>query len=214
MSTDTIDKSDIEPAETVEQEIDVNEVLLALVNNTDGQSLVGEGIPPGSIPFAKYVPADDPEDAGHWEITVGCGEYSFRVPEYGDHSDAVGLGRDIAWSFCHAGLLILQLLKRVRDLEAENKRLTISPAARMAVLEQQVADWHEKRYGAVKVGPTTRKLGEEYGELMEALLSGDLDRIEEEAADVALVLTHIVRGVSGGSLSACMARKFDRVLSR
>lgn len=208
-----LDLSDVDPDETCKEAVDVDRVLEGLLNGQDSREPLFD-IPPGSVPFARYKYPTDPQDIGEWQISVGDDSDFIRVREFGETSDAAGYGREVAWSICHAGIAILQLINRVRELEAENKRLAIDPADRMTVLEEQVAEWHDKRYGPVNTGPTVRKLGEEYGEFMEALLSGDLHRIEEEAADVALVLTHIVRGESGGSLSACMARTFDRVLSR
>lgn len=86
----------------------------------------------------------------------------------------------------------------------------------MNALEADLADWHRRKFGpAVDVPATVRKLGEEVGELVEALLIGEPASIDEEAGDVALVLAHLVRasgGPAGGSLERAMRDKFGWLL--
>lgn len=87
----------------------------------------------------------------------------------------------------------------------------------MSDLEQLLAEWHEKRFGrSVNLPATIRKLGEEFGELAEAMAIGGETEIVNEAADMALVLCHIVRGITDGreTLESAMREKFDVVLSR
>ena len=64
----------------------------------------------------------------------------------------------------------------------------------MTRLEEQIKAWHDECYGPVSTWPTYRKLLEEVGELAEALASGDETWINEEAGDVAFVLTNLIRG--------------------
>ncbi len=74
--------------------------------------------------------------------------------------------------------------------------------------ESRLADWHRRKYGGrpVDVQRTAVKAMEEMGELARALLRGDDANAREEAADVAITLTHLVRGL-GGSLREEVERK-------
>lgn len=64
----------------------------------------------------------------------------------------------------------------------------------MKELEQQLADWHFRRFGAV-IDPlrTALKLSEESGEVAKAVLRGDRENLEEEIADCTAVLIHLAR---------------------
>ena len=95
----------------------------------------------------------------------------------------------------------------------------------LTALEAQFQRWHESRFdGGVDLAATFRKLGEEVGELGEALIAIGADltgrdavKIEEEAADCAIVLAHIVRAVNGnaaGSLVRAMQLKFNELNRR
>lgn len=81
-------------------------------------------------------------------------------------------------------------------------------------LELELAQWHYALFGDVDLPKTLRKLGEEFGELAEAIANRNGTQIVEEAADCALVLTHIVRGISNGGLQDAMRRKFNKVKQR
>lgn len=82
-------------------------------------------------------------------------------------------------------------------------------------LEARLADWHRRKYGdgPVKIDKTFLKAVNEMGELAEALLAGDAANVIEEAADVAITLAHLVRGL-GGSLTWAMAAKLDVLFQR
>ena len=85
----------------------------------------------------------------------------------------------------------------------------------MTPLEVQLEEWHRRRYGeTVDVSGTYRKLLEEVGELGEALLLDDYEKIEEEAADVGIVLTHLLRGATAGSLVRAMEGKTEEIERR
>ena len=77
-------------------------------------------------------------------------------------------------------------------------------------LESSIRAWHLEKYGHDAVlAPTVRHLGEEFGEFCEAAIKGDVAAMTEEAADVALILTNIVRAVGGGSLFQAMVSKHE-----
>lgn len=82
-------------------------------------------------------------------------------------------------------------------------------------LESLLADWHKCRYGLrpVDIKATLIKAGEEFGELCRAVLKDDHANAREEAADVAIVLTHLVRGM-GGSLADEMWKKLKVIFRR
>lgn len=76
----------------------------------------------------------------------------------------------------------------------------------MTNLEQQIAMWHERRFGPhVDVPATYRKLMEEVGELGEALMRHDSDGVYEETGDVAMVLCHLLRGAVGDDRGLLLA---------
>lgn len=80
----------------------------------------------------------------------------------------------------------------------------------LATLEHQLKCWHEKKYGKgnLNAPKTMRKLGEEFGEFMEAVMYGSPSCIAEEAADVLFVMTHVVRYYCGpGALDDAVAAK-------
>jgi len=79
----------------------------------------------------------------------------------------------------------------------------------MIDMEERIAQWHYIEHGPdVDAGKTFRKLCEEVGELGEALMlhSKNPAHVAEEAADVAIVLSHIVRA-AGSTLFLQMERK-------
>jgi len=69
-------------------------------------------------------------------------------------------------------------------------------------IDDRIASWNARRIGPQTIGGKFRKLGEEVGELGEALILLDfsLDSSENDAlmeiADCALVLSHLARLVS------------------
>lgn len=72
-------------------------------------------------------------------------------------------------------------------------------------LEERLVAWHRHAYPhGININATFIKAAEEFGELAEALLG--TDNAIEEAADIAIVLTHLVRGL-GGNLFAAMQAK-------
>ena len=78
----------------------------------------------------------------------------------------------------------------------------------MTPLEKRLAAWHRRKFGpgGVLVEVTLVKAMEEMGELARAILAGDTGNAREEAADIAIVLVHLVRGL-GGSLHDEMEKK-------
>lgn len=86
----------------------------------------------------------------------------------------------------------------------------VERADRVVALEDSIRRWHHEKYGrAALLAPTVRKLGEEFGEFCEAAVKGDVPAMTEEAADVALILTNLVRAVGGGSLFDAMETKHE-----
>jgi polyferredoxin len=99
-------------------------------------------------------------------------------------------------------------------------------------IEQQIHDWHDRKYGdgPVNLPGTYRKLGEEFGELGEALMRFWVihpDRTTKkreagiaaciEAADIAILCLHIIRGIEksdSASLAAWMAAKLEMLCER
>lgn len=75
-------------------------------------------------------------------------------------------------------------------------------------LEDRLADWHLRKYGdrPVDVWRTLAKALEEMGEVARALLKNDRANALEECADVAITLTHLVRGLSGSLRSEMEAK--------
>lgn len=83
----------------------------------------------------------------------------------------------------------------------------------MTNLEKQIECWHRAAFGkTVNLPATLKKLGEEFGELAEAIIEGDPIHIQEEAGDMAFVLAHIVRGAcpQHPSLQTAMAVVLDK----
>lgn len=80
----------------------------------------------------------------------------------------------------------------------------------MSEFENELMVWHDRKYGRtdIDVPKTMRKLGEEYGEFIEAVMTGNPEHIAEEAADVFFVMTHIVRHCVGvGKLNQAATEK-------
>lgn len=82
-----------------------------------------------------------------------------------------------------------------------------------ADLEQRLAAWHKRNFpGGVPSQRSYVKAMEEMGELAAELLiiwqKGRQERAITEAADVAIVLAHLVRGL-GGNLFDAMERKLS-----
>lgn len=76
------------------------------------------------------------------------------------------------------------------------------PAALAAYAEECErigANPEHSRRGDLDVAKTMRKLGEEVGEFIEAVINGEPGPIAEEAVDVLFVMCHIVRECSGGA---------------
>lgn len=68
-----------------------------------------------------------------------------------------------------------------------------------ADLETRLAAWHERHFPRASPAIIFAKLGEEFGELGQALIEGDHDAAVEEAADVAIVLSYLVRRLAPGT---------------
>lgn len=85
----------------------------------------------------------------------------------------------------------------------------------LGALEQELANWHEKKYGrtSIDVPASMRKLGEEFGEFVEAVILGNSAHIAEEAADVLFVMAHIVRHF-GGSIGETSETKLKEIFYR
>lgn len=96
----------------------------------------------------------------------------------------------------------------------------------MVTLEQDIKQWADSRWPTRTLASRLRKLGEEVGELAEAVVtlegySGpsefDMGRLREatalEAADCAIILSDIC-SMLGYSLSAVMREKFAEVQAR
>jgi NTP pyrophosphatase (non-canonical NTP hydrolase) len=87
----------------------------------------------------------------------------------------------------------------------------------ITALEQELEKWHEQKYGRseIDVPKTMRKLGEEFGEFVEAVMGGDSVKISEEATDVMFVMMHIVRHFGGaGALGEASEAKLKEVFYR
>lgn len=81
-------------------------------------------------------------------------------------------------------------------------------------LAARLADWHRAKYGdrPVQFDRTVLKLYEEFGELALALECSPSE-FATEAADVVIVLFHLVRG-RGVSLAAAIERKLAVIEER
>ena len=87
----------------------------------------------------------------------------------------------------------------------------------IGTLEDELAKWHEKKYGSSKIDvpKTMRKLGEEFGEFIEAVMGGNPAKISEEATDVMFVMMHIVRQFDGpGALESASETKLKEIFYR
>lgn len=91
-------------------------------------------------------------------------------------------------------------------------------------IEKRLADWHSKKYGPVRLLPTFSKLLEEVAELSEEVVGcvdggrglsyeAHCNRLAMEAADCAIVLTHLCRGV-GRSLVDAVEQKLTVIEER
>lgn len=76
----------------------------------------------------------------------------------------------------------------------------------MTDLEQRIFDFANQRWPERDRAGRLRKLGEEFGELAEALVRGDETEICMEAADCGIVLADLL-ALSGCSLTAAMEAK-------
>ncbi len=76
-------------------------------------------------------------------------------------------------------------------------------------IEYNLADFHRRKYGKkpVDLQRSLVKLMEEAGELARAILKGDIENAREEVADVAIICTHIARGLET-SLFAEIVKKY------
>lgn len=79
---------------------------------------------------------------------------------------------------------------------------------RLDQLEFRLADWHNRKYGnkPVDLQKSLVKLLEEAGELAKAILKGDIDNAREEVADVAIICTHIARGLEASLFIQMIAK--------
>jgi len=103
---------------------------------------------------------------------------------------------------------------QINDLD----RIPTMEDAVMNDLERRICAYGDRNWPDADVAHKLRKLGEEFGELAEAIVRGDRLEIQLEAADMAILLTHIVKKVSKknycDSLMAWMATKLDRLEER
>jgi len=83
----------------------------------------------------------------------------------------------------------------------------------MTDLEQRIFRFANERWPDRDRAGRMRKLGEEFGELAEALIRGDETEICMEAADCGIVLADLM-GLSGVSLNAAMEAKLIVVQRR
>jgi NTP pyrophosphatase (non-canonical NTP hydrolase) len=88
----------------------------------------------------------------------------------------------------------------------------------LATIEEQLRNWHGRKYGYGSdqdVAKTMRKLGEEFGEFIEAVINGEPGPIAEEAADVLFVMCHVVREYCGaGALNEAAVAKLGVIYER
>jgi NTP pyrophosphatase (non-canonical NTP hydrolase) len=78
----------------------------------------------------------------------------------------------------------------------------------MTQLEQDIKTWADDRFGHRTTTGRIRKLGEEFGELAEAVAEADRTKIIEEAADVGMVVSDML-ALIGVSFSEAMATKLE-----
>jgi NTP pyrophosphatase (non-canonical NTP hydrolase) len=138
----------------------------------------------------------------------------------GAHNSAIASLRDshgktlVLWQNCWKSRInnlerdILAANVELERREAVHKGQLAEAQRRLPKLETQLASWHARRFGRADVNlpATLAKAVEEMGELSRAMLSANKANAREEAADVAIVLVHLVRGL-GGSLCDEMQKK-------
>lgn len=78
----------------------------------------------------------------------------------------------------------------------------------MTALETEIKQFADDRWPDRDVAGRLRKLGEEFGELAEAVARGDGDAAFLEAADCAIVLTDLL-ALQGKSLTVAMMVKME-----
>lgn len=90
----------------------------------------------------------------------------------------------------------------------------------MEDLERRSREWHERVFGPVEICTTTGKLDEEYRELIEEITDGvgfgqgpyDKEHaaaVINEAGDVIMVLSHIIRHY-GGTVEGCWRAAIEK----
>lgn len=84
----------------------------------------------------------------------------------------------------------------------------------MTKLERQIAEFANRHYSR-DLPARVKKAGEEYSELAEAAMRGDVAEILKECADIGIVIADIVAMVKrDGSLSDAMRLKFASNVAR
>lgn len=75
-------------------------------------------------------------------------------------------------------------------------------------IEHKLADFHRRRYDnkPVDLQRSCVKLLEEAGELARAILKGDIENAKEECADVAIIVSHICRGLKASLFDEMIAK--------
>ena len=87
----------------------------------------------------------------------------------------------------------------------------------LSTIEEQLRNWHKRKFGNgdLDVAATLRKLGEEFGEFIEAIHNAEPGPIAEEATDVLFVMCHLVREFAGaGALNEAAVAKLDVIYDR
>lgn len=81
-------------------------------------------------------------------------------------------------------------------------------------IEKQALAWFDQRFRGVELRKIRQKLLEEMGELQAAVLMGDAEDVIEEAADVVIVLIHLLRESYNQSLAEAVTEKMRSIEDR
>lgn len=86
-------------------------------------------------------------------------------------------------------------------------------------LDEEIQEWAEKEWPDADLGHKFRKLGEEVGELGEALMrlmydATEIEHARHEIADCANVLSHMARMLGAEGLYEIMGPVFEKRRSR